>query len=532
MSEEPDPTLLASIRSFYSEHVPDKSATEVDELIANYKGREQRLLDKARKKYLGVPPEPALPQKQQIEETNTAASGCSVTNATDNDSALCGACLGGEMDQVQRLLAQGANPNATVKGFPGPAMFIAAAQGHKQCLALLLGIGASVNLRDKDRYTALHVAAQRGHSQVVSSLLEAGADPLALSNDHETTVWLGAYAGSTEVVRTLLGHGADPSVATRPEMAEFGGMTTFDIAKQQGHATVVVLLEQTAARSTLRWIPNQAAADCMLCHCKFGVANWRHHCRGCGWVVCAACIEGVELILDRWVDHHGQHYHNQRLRKVCKGCRAHYLAPPSPTALPGLGLPPPGVAPAPSMQVSSAEEPEPPEDFFSALEKFKPALAALGVIEVEDLAQVSDEELQSIGLSFVQLKRLRKRVPLGEFLEQVEHAEPEPEPNPPQEPAATLEPLSQGKRLGEVISDADKAKVIALKAWLATNAPSGSAHRTTAVEIFKAVATQESRADVLLAWDTLTTDKVNVEATLEELSFAVVANGLASNVKR
>eukprot|EP01052_Picozoa_sp_SAG31_P032000 SAG31_NODE_3460_length_4248_cov_2.088696_3_plen_237_part_00 len=82
--------------------------------------------------------------------------------------------------------------------------------------------------------------------------------------------------------------------------------------------------------------------------------------------------------------------------------------------------------------------------------------------------------------------------------------------------------LTVSKRLGEVISDADKAKVIALKTWLATNAPTGSEHRTTAVAILKAVAKQAGRADVLLAWDTLTTDKADVEATLEELSFAVV----------
>lgn len=78
VGEDPDPALLASIRSIYSEHVAEKSAAEVDEIIANYEGREQRLLDKVRKKYLGVAPGPAAaaatapPQEQQIEVTNVA----------------------------------------------------------------------------------------------------------------------------------------------------------------------------------------------------------------------------------------------------------------------------------------------------------------------------------------------------------------------------------------------------------------------------------------------------------------------------
>jgi hypothetical protein len=76
--EEPcDPELLASLRAIYREHVPEKSAAEVEEIIAKYTGREQKLLDKVRKKYLGLAAAPpaaaeAVPQQERIEVTNQA----------------------------------------------------------------------------------------------------------------------------------------------------------------------------------------------------------------------------------------------------------------------------------------------------------------------------------------------------------------------------------------------------------------------------------------------------------------------------
>lgn len=79
--QEPcDPELLANLHSIYREHVPEKSAAEVEEIIAKYKGREQKLLDKVRKKYLGVAAAPAavaveaVAHEQRIEVTNMAES--------------------------------------------------------------------------------------------------------------------------------------------------------------------------------------------------------------------------------------------------------------------------------------------------------------------------------------------------------------------------------------------------------------------------------------------------------------------------
>jgi hypothetical protein len=76
-----DPELLASLREIYREHVPEKSEQEVEALIDKYQGREGKLLEKVRKKYLGVAAAPAVaaaaagPQPQRIEVTSLAESG-------------------------------------------------------------------------------------------------------------------------------------------------------------------------------------------------------------------------------------------------------------------------------------------------------------------------------------------------------------------------------------------------------------------------------------------------------------------------
>ena len=60
------------------------------------------------------------------------------------------------------------------------------------------------------------------------------------------------------------------------------------------------------ARARPRWVPDAEAERCMLCKPSWrfrAVQGYRrHHCRCCGWVVCAACLpEGQTLQLDRWV---------------------------------------------------------------------------------------------------------------------------------------------------------------------------------------------------------------------------------------
>ena len=47
-----DPAVLAALRAIYAEHVPEKTAEEVEEILARFAGREAVLLKKVRAKYL------------------------------------------------------------------------------------------------------------------------------------------------------------------------------------------------------------------------------------------------------------------------------------------------------------------------------------------------------------------------------------------------------------------------------------------------------------------------------------------------
>ncbi|XP_056609079.1 pleckstrin homology domain-containing family F member 1 [Triplophysa dalaica] len=57
--------------------------------------------------------------------------------------------------------------------------------------------------------------------------------------------------------------------------------------------------DSTARRSfAVPWIPDMASAICMRCSVLFTIANRRHHCRMCGYIVCGACSKDRALLLN------------------------------------------------------------------------------------------------------------------------------------------------------------------------------------------------------------------------------------------
>ena len=59
------------------------------------------------------------------------------------------------------------------------------------------------------------------------------------------------------------------------------------------------------------WIPDSEAANCMICDAKFTMVRRRHHCRGCGHVLCSICCS----------DKFSLSYMDGKEGRVCKPCK-------------------------------------------------------------------------------------------------------------------------------------------------------------------------------------------------------------------
>ncbi|XP_029001213.1 pleckstrin homology domain-containing family F member 1 [Betta splendens] len=61
------------------------------------------------------------------------------------------------------------------------------------------------------------------------------------------------------------------------------------------------------------WVPDHDSAICMRCKGKFNVTHRRHHCRKCGFVVCARCSKKKAVI---------EHIHPTKELRICTVCHS------------------------------------------------------------------------------------------------------------------------------------------------------------------------------------------------------------------
>ncbi|MBP7149767.1 MAG: ankyrin repeat domain-containing protein [Acidobacteria bacterium] len=116
-------------------------------------------------------------------------------------------------DAVRRLLALGADPNASAHHLIGErpaevtALHLAAEQGQAEIARALLDAGARIDPgADDGRPTPLHVAAGAGHVELVQLLLARGADTKVVESFFNATPagWA-AHAENAEIVALLGG---------------------------------------------------------------------------------------------------------------------------------------------------------------------------------------------------------------------------------------------------------------------------------------------------------------------------------------
>ncbi|KAG2438513.1 hypothetical protein HXX76_005064 [Chlamydomonas incerta] len=135
-------------------------------------------------------------------------------------------CVDGQYDWVREHVLEGA-PLNEADHCGDPPLLLAAGNGHKSCVALLLDEGAHIEQRNVMKETPLIRAAHNGHLHTVRYLLERGADVNAIDLGENTALHWAAMRGHVEVVRCLLRAGADRAAANAQ------GRTPIDLAQPQ-----------------------------------------------------------------------------------------------------------------------------------------------------------------------------------------------------------------------------------------------------------------------------------------------------------
>jgi cytohesin len=167
------------------------------------------------------------------------------------------AAIRGHARAVEILLKHGANPEATdIRGTPilvsAAALSTDASDRLNEAIAILLTRGhANPNARDRARIgdgrSALHLAASNGDRDLVEMLLAAGADPNSKNRVGETPLHFAAAHGHLETARLLISRGALLNARSR-----FTLITPVMSAAESGHADVVQLLIQRRADISAR----------------------------------------------------------------------------------------------------------------------------------------------------------------------------------------------------------------------------------------------------------------------------------------
>jgi hypothetical protein len=128
------------------------------------------------------------------------------------DDMLRDAADRGDVAEIERLIAAGADPNA-FEGTSGlTPLQQAASNGHVAAIAVLLKAGARVDGADNGGVTPLMFAARRARSAAIAALVAAGADVHRTTNYGNTALHYASWYGQVDAARVLLEAGAKTDV--------------------------------------------------------------------------------------------------------------------------------------------------------------------------------------------------------------------------------------------------------------------------------------------------------------------------------
>jgi beta-lactamase regulating signal transducer with metallopeptidase domain len=167
------------------------------------------------------------------------------------DRALYEAAKDGDLDEVNQILAAGANVNGVIEGDGSP--LIGAAQSGVIAIARrLLDAGADPSLPVEGDGSPLIQAAARGHLDIVTLLLDRGANVNQIVPGDENALMNASEHGHLPVVQLLVTRGANvheriwSEWSGRDQRGEW--RTALSQARKNGHSAVVSFLMSAGAK--------------------------------------------------------------------------------------------------------------------------------------------------------------------------------------------------------------------------------------------------------------------------------------------
>ena len=140
--------------------------------------------------------------------TRLLDDGAAIDQTTENGTTpLWIACEHGHADLARLLLERGAEVDRAMKNGQTP-LIIACRNGQVDAARLLLENGAEVDRANKNGSTPLYVACKNGHVDLARLLLERSANVDQTRGDGATPLFVACEGGHVDAARLLLEHGA------------------------------------------------------------------------------------------------------------------------------------------------------------------------------------------------------------------------------------------------------------------------------------------------------------------------------------
>lgn len=147
----------------------------------------------------------------------------------------------GFAEMATSLLMHGALINMPAATDQSTPLYIAAAQGHKKLVRLLLNNGADVDKVTSKGYSPLAIAAQSGFTSIVALLIEKNANINLATCENKTPLYLAASQGYLDIVKILLARHAEVNTLTQYHISPL------HVAIMRGYRDIVKVLIKAGA---------------------------------------------------------------------------------------------------------------------------------------------------------------------------------------------------------------------------------------------------------------------------------------------